>query len=226
MSATSAITPANTVAMVMRYVSRFLMWEISCARTASSSRFGIVAQQARRHADVARRRPEAGGERVRRVVVDDAHLRRHREPRADRHVLDEAAQRPQLVRADRLRVRDARDHAARAERSRTGVDEPRRRARRRRARRRSASPTRPARTTSSRTKPRTTMLAAQAVPPDLLLQRHVAGVNETCGTAVSPSAEKNSFAEGTSLALLKGFRGALKVGHGRSRATRWVQARE
>ena len=35
--------------------------------------------------------------------------------------------------------------------------------------------------------------APQAVSPDLLLKRHVAGVNETCGVAVSPSAEKNSL---------------------------------
>ena len=35
--------------------------------------------------------------------------------------------------------------------------------------------------------------APQAVPADLLLERHVAGVNETWGGAVSPSAEKNSF---------------------------------
>ena len=35
--------------------------------------------------------------------------------------------------------------------------------------------------------------APQAVPANLLLERHVAGVNDTCGTAVSPSAEKNSF---------------------------------
>ena len=36
--------------------------------------------------------------------------------------------------------------------------------------------------------------AAQAVPPDLLLEGHRAGVSETCGTAMSPAAEKNSFA--------------------------------
>jgi hypothetical protein len=41
-SATSAITPANTTAMVMRYVSRLRMCETSCASTASSSRLGIV----------------------------------------------------------------------------------------------------------------------------------------------------------------------------------------
>ena len=35
--------------------------------------------------------------------------------------------------------------------------------------------------------------AAEAVPPDLLLERHAAGVKETCGVAVSPSAEKNSL---------------------------------
>ena len=58
----------------------------------------------------------------------------------------------------------------------------------------SASPTSPASTRSSRTKPSTTMLRTQAVPPDLLLERHGAGVSETCGTAVSPPAEKNSFA--------------------------------
>ena len=35
--------------------------------------------------------------------------------------------------------------------------------------------------------------APQAVAADLLLECHVAGVNDTCGAAVSPSAEKNSF---------------------------------
>ncbi len=35
--------------------------------------------------------------------------------------------------------------------------------------------------------------ASQTVPADLLLERHVAGVNDTCGGAVSPSAEKNSL---------------------------------
>ena len=42
MSAMSAITPANTVAIVMRYVSRFRMCDTSCAMTASSSRFGVT----------------------------------------------------------------------------------------------------------------------------------------------------------------------------------------
>ena len=35
--------------------------------------------------------------------------------------------------------------------------------------------------------------AAETVSADLLLERHVAGVNDTCGGAVSPSAEKNSL---------------------------------
>ncbi len=35
--------------------------------------------------------------------------------------------------------------------------------------------------------------ASQTVPPDLLLQRHGSGANETCGASVSPAAEKNSF---------------------------------
>ena len=104
MSAISAITPAKIVAMVMRYVSRFLTCEISWPSTASSSRFGIVAQEAGRDSDVARLRAEPGGERVRRRVVDDPDLGRHRQPRGDRDVLDEAPQRPQLVRADLLRV--------------------------------------------------------------------------------------------------------------------------
>ena len=60
---------------------------------------GHRAQEAGRHADVARLRPQSGGERVRRGVVDDAKLRRHREPGADRHVLDEPAERAELVRA-------------------------------------------------------------------------------------------------------------------------------
>ena len=41
-SATSAITPAKTTAIVMRYVSRLRMCATSCARIASSSRLGIV----------------------------------------------------------------------------------------------------------------------------------------------------------------------------------------
>ena len=37
------------------------------------------------------------------------------------------------------------------------------------------------------------MLLRRRFRADLLLERHVAGANDTCGTAVSPSAEKNSF---------------------------------
>ena len=62
----------------------------------------------------------------------------------------------------------------------------------------STAPMRPATTPSSRTKPKTTMPLLQAVPTDLLLQRHVEGVNATCGTATSPSAAKNSFSRNPS----------------------------
>ena len=43
MSAMSAMTPAKMSAIVIRYVSRLRMCATSCASTASSSRWGIVA---------------------------------------------------------------------------------------------------------------------------------------------------------------------------------------
>ena len=134
MSATSAMTPAKTVAMVMRYVSRLRM----CGDLVRDDRFELAlrhrAEEPRRHADVAGRRPEARGERVRRVVVDDAQLRRDRQPCSDGDVLDDAAQRAQLVLAERLRARDPRDHAPRAEDPEHARRRAPRRARRRRAR--------------------------------------------------------------------------------------------
>ncbi len=193
MSAMSAMTPANTVAIVMRYVSRFLMCEISCASDGLELALRHRAEESGRDADVARRRPQPGGERVRRGVVDDPQLGRDRQPGADRDVLDEPAEGPQLVRADRLRVRDPRDQAARADDPEHGVDE--RDDQRDDAERdveRESHETREH--DEEKDEADDDDARAQAVPPDLLLERHGAGASETCGTAVSPSAEKNSFA--------------------------------
>ena len=151
------------------------------------------AQEAGRDADVARRRSQAGGERVRRGVVDDADLRRHGQPGADRDVLDEPAQRPQLVRPERLRVGDPGDHAPRAEDREDRVDAARPTSATTPSETSSTSPTSPASTSEQQDEADDDDAAAQAVRADLLLERHVAGVNDTCGGAVSPSAEKNSF---------------------------------
>ena len=150
-------------------------------------------QQARRDADIARRRPQPGCERVRCGIVDDPQLGRDRQPGADGDVLDEPAEGAQLVRADRLRVRDPRDQAARPDDPEHCVEE--RDDERDDAERdveRESHETREH--DEEKDEADDDDAAAQPVPPDLLLERHGAGTNETCGTAVSPSAEKNSFA--------------------------------
>ena len=150
------------------------------------------AQEPCRDAEVARLRAEACRERVRRRIVDDADLGGHGKTRCDRHVLDEAPQRPQLVRLELDRVGHARDHPARGDhredRVQAGSEE-----------RDDAEPQverradEPGDDSEQQDEADDDDAAPQAVPADLLLKRHVAGVNETCGSAVSPSAEKYSF---------------------------------
>ncbi len=153
---------------------------------------GHRAEEARRDSDVARVRSQAGSERVRRDVVDDADLRRYGQPGADRDVLDEAAERTQLVRPDRLRVRDRGDHAPRAEHPEHRVAE-REDERDDAERDVEREPDEAGEEDEQEDESEHDDAAAQAVPPDLLLQRHGGGANETCGGSVSPAAEKNSF---------------------------------
>ena len=113
--------------------------------------------------------------------------------RSDGHVLDEPAERPELVGPDLLRVGHARDHAP-------GVDQREDRVQARAEERDDAQPEvedRPdeaADDPEQQREPENDDRAPQAVAADLLLERHVAGVNDTCGTSVSPLAEKNSLA--------------------------------
>ena len=114
------------------------------------------AKQPRGDADVARRGAEARSECVRRVVVDEAELRRH----GQSGPIETFSTRRRSGRSsstERLRVRDPGDQAPRADDSEDGIDERNDQcddAERHVER----EPTSPASTTSSSTKPRTTML--------------------------------------------------------------------
>ena len=150
------------------------------------------AQEPGRDADVARLGAQAGGVGVRRRVVDDANLGSLRETRGNRDVVHEAAERPDRLRIDLVRVGQARDDASMAEESEHAVDrgaDQRNDAERQVEDRADEA----GEEEEEEDEPDNDDSAAEAVAPNLLLEGHVAGVSETCGGAMSPSAEKNSF---------------------------------
>src|SRR5206468_4298516 len=150
---------------------------------------GHRPEEPRGYAEVARLAPKAGRERVRGGIVDDSNVGRHRQAGGDRDVLDEAAERLEVVFADTLGARHAGDHRARGDereervqpRAKKGhgdesqVEE--------RADQAGDDP-------EEQGKSEDDDAAPEPVRANLLLESHVA--NEISGGAVSPSAEKNS----------------------------------
>ena len=124
-------------------------------------------------------------------VVDKPQFGRDGQARADGDVLEQLPQRTEALARDLLGVRHTRDHAPRAderehavERCSDECDDAEREV--------EEQPDEAAEHPEEQGEPEDDDETAEPVGADLLLKGHGSVASETCGTAVSPSAEKNS----------------------------------